>query len=147
MKKLFLLFLMGFVTFQVFAQDSGFGLGIIAGEPTGLSAKVWTTDHTALDAALAWSFVGHGFLRLHSDLLIHRHLIDVDKGRLPVYFGLGAKLGFASNLEFGIRFPLGMAYHFESAPFEVFLEVVPVFSLIPETAVHLDGGIGVRYYF
>jgi hypothetical protein len=25
------------------AQDSGFGLGLILGEPTGLSAKLWTS--------------------------------------------------------------------------------------------------------
>ncbi len=27
----------------VAAQDHGFGLGIIFGEPTGLSAKLWTS--------------------------------------------------------------------------------------------------------
>jgi len=145
--KLVFILLIACISLKAFSQDNGFGLGIIAGEPTGLSAKLWTTEQTALDAALAWSFVGHGFLRLHSDLLIHRHLIDVDMGQLPVYFGLGAKLGFASNLEFGIRFPLGIAYHFESAPFEAFLELVPVFSLIPETAIDMDAGIGIRYYF
>ncbi|MEN8202888.1 MAG: hypothetical protein ABFS28_09855 [Bacteroidota bacterium] len=147
MKKLvFLLFIAG-MSFQAFAQDSGFGLGIIIGEPTGLSAKVWTTEQAALDAAMAWSFVGNGFLRFHSDLLLHRYLIDVDQGKLPVYFGLGAKLVFASDLELGIRIPLGIAYQFESAPFEAFLEVVPVFNLIPQTAVDMDGGIGIRYYF
>jgi len=133
--------------FQANAQDTGFGLGIIAGQPTGLSAKLWTTEYTALDAALAWSFSGSGFIRLHSDLLIHRYLIDVDQGELPVYFGLGVRLGLASELELGIRFPLGIAYQFESAPVEVFLEIVPVFNLIPETRLDMDSGIGVRYYF
>jgi hypothetical protein len=145
-KLLFLMFISG-LSLCVSAQNKGLGLGIIVGEPTGLSAKIWTTEHSALDAAMAWSFVGNGFLRLHSDLLIHRHLIEVDKGSLPVYFGLGAKLGFASDLELGIRFPLGLAYHFESTPFEAFLEVVPIFRLIPQTAIAMDGGIGIRYYF
>jgi hypothetical protein len=145
-KLLFLLFITG-ISIQSIGQDHGFGLGIIVGEPTGLSAKVWTTEYTALDAAMAWSFVGNGFLRLHSDLLFHRYLIEVDQGQLPVYFGLGAKLGFASNLELGIRIPLGIAYQFESAPFEAFLEVVPVFNLLPQTSIGMDGGIGIRYYF
>jgi hypothetical protein len=147
MKKFVFLFFMAGISFQALAQDNGFGLGIIVGEPTGLSAKVWTTEHTALDAAMAWSFVGNGFLRLHSDLLFHRHLIEVKQGQLPVYFGAGAKLGFSSNLELGIRIPLGIAYHFESAPFEAFLELVPVFNLLPKTSIGMDGGIGVRYYF
>jgi hypothetical protein len=147
MKKIVFLFLMAGLSLQVMAQDKGLGLGIIVGEPTGLSAKIWTTESTALDAAMAWSFVGNGFLRLHSDLLFHRHLIEVDRGKLPVYFGGGAKLGFTSNLELGIRIPLGVAYQFESAPFEAFLELVPVFNLLPKTSLGMDGGIGIRYYF
>jgi hypothetical protein len=31
------------------AQDHGFGLGLIFGEPTGLSAKLWTSKDNALD--------------------------------------------------------------------------------------------------
>lgn len=147
MKKFVFLFFMAGISCQALAQDNGFGLGIIVGEPTGLSAKVWTTEYTALDAAMAWSFVGNGFLRLHSDLLFHRYLIEVEQGQLPVYFGAGAKLGFASNLELGIRIPLGIAYQFESVPLEAFLELVPVFNLLPKTSVGMDGGIGIRYYF
>lgn len=147
MKKFFFLCLVTGISIQSIGQDNGFGLGIIVGEPTGLSAKVWTTEYTALDAAMAWSFVGNGFLRVHSDLLFHRYLIEVDRGQLPVYFGLGARLGLASNLELGIRFPLGIAYQFESAPVEAFLEVVPVFNLLPQTSIGMDGGIGIRYYF
>jgi hypothetical protein len=30
------------------AQDHGFGMGIILGEPTGLSAKLWTSSNNAL---------------------------------------------------------------------------------------------------
>ena len=31
----------------------GFGIGLIVGEPTGLSAKKWLSDATAIDAAVA----------------------------------------------------------------------------------------------
>lgn len=147
MKKLLILLFLAGISFQAWAQDEGFGLGILIGEPTGISAKVWTSEYTALDAAMAWSFAEQGFLRLHSDLLFHRYLIDVEQGELPVYFGLGAKLVFASELELGIRFPLGIAYQFDSYPFEAFLEVVPVFNLIPKTQLDMDAGIGFRYYF
>lgn len=147
MKKLVLVLYFVAAFFHAHTQDTGFGLGIIVGAPTGLSAKLWTTEYSAIDAALAWSFAGSGFLSLHSDLLFHKYLIDVDQGSLPVYFGGGAKLVFASNLEFGIRIPLGMAYQFESVPVEAFFELVPVFKLIPETAIDMDAGIGVRYYF
>ena len=51
------------------------------------------------------------------------------------------------HLELGIRIPVGLSYQFESGPFEAFLELVPVFNLLPQTRLDFDGGIGVRYYF
>jgi len=53
------------------AQDRGFGLGIVAGEPTGISLKNWQRRNIALDGALAWSFAGHDFIQLHGDYLSH----------------------------------------------------------------------------
>lgn len=38
------------------AQDHGFGLGIIVGEPTGVSLKTWTGGRTALDLAPSTDF-------------------------------------------------------------------------------------------
>lgn len=128
------------------AQDSGLGIGVMLGEPTGLSAKIWTTRQMALDAGLAWSFSGNGYLRIHSDLLWHREVFEVDAGRLPVYYGIGAKLLLASDLGFGIRVPVGIAYYFDEVPVDIFLELVPGLDLIPGTALDLDLAIGARYF-
>jgi hypothetical protein len=46
-------------------------IGIIIGEPTGLSAKFWTGGRTAADFGVAWSFSGSGSIHLHSDYLLH----------------------------------------------------------------------------
>ena len=120
---------------------------MIIGEPTGLSAKIWTGDHTAVDAALAWSLVGNGYLHLHADMLMHSFVIEVDQGQLPVYFGIGAKLDLASNLGLGVRVPFGMAYLFESVSIDVFVELVPILNLIPATTFSIEGGIGILYFF
>lgn len=37
------------------AQGRNFGLGVVIGAPTGISAKVWTSGTTAVDFALGWS--------------------------------------------------------------------------------------------
>ena len=147
MKKVIFIVFISFISLNVFSQDSGLGLGIIIGEPTGLSAKMWTSEKTAIDAGLAWSFSGSGYMRVHADMLVHNFSIDVDKGQLPVYFGLGAKLLLASDLGLGIRIPVGIAYLFESAPFDIFLEVVPGLDLLPGTAFGIDAAFGVRYFF
>ena len=51
---LFLIFISG--AFQLsFGQAEGFGLGVVLGEPTGISFKSWTSAHGAFDGAVAWS--------------------------------------------------------------------------------------------
>lgn len=147
MKKVILLTCLFFLSLSVLSQSSGIGLGVIIGEPTGLSAKMWTSEKTALDAALAWSLVGNGYIHLHADMLMHSFAIEVDQGQLPVYFGIGAKLDLASNLGLGVRVPFGMAYLFESAPIDIFIELVPILNLIPATTFSIEGGIGIRYFF
>jgi len=42
------------------AQERGFGLGVIIGEPTGISAKLWTSPVNAFDFGLGWSIGGIG---------------------------------------------------------------------------------------
>ena len=94
MKKFILFAFLTLFSVGMYAQDNGLGLGVVFGEPTGLSGKVWTSERTAVDAAVAWSFVGAGWLHIHTDFLIHNFdIIDVSKGSLPLYFGVGAYLG------------------------------------------------------
>ncbi len=148
MKKLILIAVVALFSAGVFAQGSGLGLGIIFGEPTGLSAKMWTGEKTALDAAVAWSFVGEGWLHIHADFLMHNYdLLSVSQGALPVYYGLGAYVGLSSDLGLGLRVPVGLAYQFDGAPVDVFAEIVPGLGLLPSITFYIGGGIGVRYYF
>ncbi|TFH27347.1 MAG: hypothetical protein E4H10_04165 [Bacteroidia bacterium] len=148
MKKLILIAFVALFSIGVRAQNSGFGLGVVFGEPTGLSAKMWTSERTALDAAVAWSFVDYGWLYLQADFLVHNFdLISVSEGSLPVYFGVGAYVGLSSDFGLGARVPVGIAYHFEGTPVEVFAELVPGLALLPEIRLNFGGGLGARYYF
>jgi hypothetical protein len=148
MKKLILLSIVALFSLGVFAQDKGLGLGLVFGEPTGLSAKLWTSERTAIDAAVAWHFSGKGWFQMQSDFLIHNYeLLTVSKGALPVYFGGGAYIAFSSELGLGIRVPFGLAYQFEGAPVDIFAEIAPGLSLLPDLDFYFGGGIGVRYFF
>jgi hypothetical protein len=131
------------------AQEYPAGLGIIVGEPTGLSAKFWLGGNTAFDAAAAWSFVDEGAMHLHGDFLSHAFsLFDVESGALPVYYGIGARVKFNDNdARVGLRVPLGLAYIFEGAGADLFVEVAPILDVAPETEVRVNGAAGVRYYF
>jgi hypothetical protein len=130
------------------SQNESFGLGILVGEPTGITAKYWLSQTTALDGAFAWSFSHSGSLYLHADYLNHHFdIIDIPDGRMPIYYGVGAKLVFASEGIFGVHAPIGMAYLFEDAPLEIFIEIRPGLNILPSLSFDISGGIGVRYYF
>ncbi len=130
------------------AQDHGFGLGIIVGEPTGVSLKTWMGSRNALDFAVAWSFGSHDALHLHIDYLFHNfNLFDVDKGDLVLYYGVGGRLKAEEKARFGVRIPIGISYFFGKDPIEIFFELGPILDLAPATDFYMTGGIGIRYFF
>ena len=129
-------------------SQGNFGMGVILGEPTGVSAKLWLTDRTAIDAAAAWSFSHEAALHLHADYLLHNFdLITVEQGRLPVHFGIGGRVKFEDDSRFGIRIPVGLTYIFDGAPIDIFFEVVPILDLVPDTDFDLNAAIGARFFF
>ncbi len=152
MKKaiVILILLTGFSTYSVNAQGTGnnTGVGAILGDPTGVSLAHWTSDNRAFSAGAAWYLRGEESLHLHVDYLFYRFdLIQPARGALPLYFGLGGRVRFDHDDNFGVRFPLGMAYHFDDHPLELFLEIAPVLELVPGTKITGNSGIGIRYYF
>ena len=142
---LFLLMMVG----TSIAQSSGLGLGLILGEPTGISMKYWTGRTTAIDGAVAWSIGKYSGTHLHGDYLWHIfNLINIRRGKLPFYYGVGARLGLGGKENrVGIRGVAGLAYLLADLPLDVFLEIAPVFDLSPKTDLDLNAAIGIRYFF
>lgn len=145
MKKFWILLL----AFLPILTQARTGLGIIIGEPTGLSLKVWKGS-TALDAALAYDFEdNHEKLHLHSDFLFQfKDPLGTGIPNFWFYTGIGPTLNFPHEDDFslGARIPLGM----EGFPHErinLFLEVVPVLQLVESTDFDLEAGVGIRFVF
>jgi hypothetical protein len=133
------------------AQEGQFGLGVIAGEPTGPCFKLWTSQHTAIDGAAAWSFAKNAGIHLHADYLVHvSDLAEVESGRLLLYYGIGGRIRFADgdrDDNIGIRIPVGLAYLVEDVSLDVFFEIVPILDLVPDTDLDFNAALGVRYFF
>jgi len=128
----------------------GFGLGIMVGEPTGVNFKNWTGSKTAFVGGAAWSFTDNGSFAFHLDYVFHNFdWISVEKGRLPVYFGIGGriKLQDVGDDSIGARIPVGLDYLLADAPLDFFVEVVPVLDLAPKTEFNLNAAIGGRFFF
>lgn len=135
---------------RVEAGGGNFGLGITVGEPTGISGKFFVSNMNAIQGAVAWSFSGDTDFHLQLDYLYHfESLIKVKSGKAPVYAGLGGRVKFRENKDnqIGLRIPVGVAYHFAAAPFDVFVEIVPILELAPDTEFSMEGALGGRFYF
>jgi len=148
--KLTILFALFILIFPQFPQASekGLGVGVIIGEPTGISFKKWVGQKHAFDGAIAWSFGKEDALHLHADYLFHvPKAIRLDRSTIPVYYGIGARLKFQDESRFGIRFPLGINFYIAEAPIDIFFEIVPILNLAPKTDLDLNAALGIRYYF
>ncbi|HLA99887.1 MAG TPA: hypothetical protein VJO14_00750, partial [Bacteroidota bacterium] len=66
------------------AQQKGFGLGVVLGEPTGFSFKGWIDSRSAIDAGLAWSFLHETTFHVHVDYLMHTGELT-KRAEMPAY--------------------------------------------------------------
>ena len=139
-------------------QAGDLGVGVMLGEPSGVSAKQWLSETEAIAGGVAWSIAGHDAMQVHADYLIHRFdvtRIDESDGRLPVYFGIGARFklghdegrGKDDDARLGIRVPVGMTFLFAHAPFDAFAEIAPIVDLVPEADLGISIAFGGRFYF
>jgi len=133
-------------------SQSKFGLGIIVGEPTGISGKYFVNKDNAIDGAIAWSFNEYGSMHIHGDYLFHFY--DVFTKEVPLYVGVGGRIKFkntgeadGNDTKFGARIPVGIAYMPPKAPIDLFVEVVPMLDLTPSTEFTFNAAVGIRYWF
>jgi hypothetical protein len=132
------------------AQQKDFGLGVILGEPTGISAKFWLSPGTALDFGLGYSFTSsNSVFDLYADYVFHdSHLIRSTENFI-VYYGPGARLKIKEDADsrLGVRGVIGILWIPHGSSFDLFVEIAPILDIIPATKFDFSGGIGGRYFF
>jgi len=139
------------------ADKGTLGVGIILGEPTGITAKLYIKDDQAIQAAVGSAFIGGG-LQLHADYVFHPYILQTRPSFvLPVYFGPGVRLIDYTNgrdnssFAIGARVVGGLLFDFKAVPLDAFIEVAGVleyeFRDGAGAAIKLNAGAGVRYYF
>lgn len=130
-----------------FAKKTGLGLSL--GNPTGLNGKYWLNGEHAIDAGVGMSLGGNSDVSIHSDYLLHKESAFYfnDVHPLDLYFGLGARMEFADEIEFGARVPVGLVHNVEDGSSDIFVEVAPIIDFIGRTGVELHWLTGARYYF
>lgn len=149
MKTLLFLFIIFIFSYSLLKPQSKFGLGIIVGEPTGISGKLHLNNTSSVDGAVGWSYYKYGALHIHADYLSNiTRLTD----EVPFYLGVGGRIKIKNeekqeDTKLAIRIPVGLAFEPSSLPIDVFVEVVPMLDLVPSSEFSFNAAVGVRYYF
>jgi hypothetical protein len=143
------------------AGDRDFGLGFMVGEPTGISAKLWTSSVNAFDFGLGWSiggdrigsykgyYDGGSRVHFHMDYLWHSFEAIHSSERFPLYYGIGGRInsGAGYDASAAVRGVFGIAWLPHNTPIDVFLELVPSLQLTSSTGFGMDAAVGARYFF
>jgi hypothetical protein len=140
-------------------EKGTFGVGLVIGEPTGISMKLYLKDDQAIQGAIGSAFVGGG-IQAHADYVFHPWILeDRESFTLPVYLGPGLRVidydkgrGGNSYVAVGVRGVIGILFDFKSVPLDAFVEVAGVgeygfSSSQGGFGLALNAGAGVRYYF
>lgn len=152
-----------------YRTDKVFGLGLMIGSPSGLTAKYFLGEPIALQFGLGSSHYGHhdhdgrdhghyrnDGLHLHGDVLWHPVvLLENPTLQLPFYVGVGAQVRSHDDYDdhdghshLGARVPFGVALDFNRVPIDVFFELAFALEIIgPDSHSYVTGSLGARYYF
>lgn len=145
-------------------QGKDLGLGIVLGDPTGLTLKGWLGSDNAISGHLAYDFDAEA-LGLYVDYHFVFDAFNIRSSTidLPLYVGIGGKL-FAwddncdeernrgrcnddSDFALGVRIPVGLALLLKKAPLEFFAELAVGLRVFPSTDGDIDAALGARFYF
>ncbi|HUQ06797.1 MAG TPA: hypothetical protein VM261_30045 [Kofleriaceae bacterium] len=153
-----------------FVANKTFGIGLELGEPSGLNGKYFASPNVALDFGLgaiySHYYYGDG-VHLYGDVLFHPvSLASNPSFELPFYVGVGLRywefdycymdLCTYDGATFGIRIPFGLAVDFNSAPLDLFFQLVPVIDFVDEDYYDrfgnrrhtgIDASLGLRFWF
>ena len=143
-------------TAPVFADRAGDqGVGLMLGNPSGFTYKFWLDNNMAIDGGagvdnsaldLQATFLWHNFswANKFQDSFIKN---ITDNGDFPFYIGVGPRILFKDNTEFGVRVPFGLSFLPHNTTWEFYGELAPVVRFTPDTGMNFDFGVGARYYF
>lgn len=125
------------------------GLGLMVGEPSGISFAYHLTSGNKLAGSVGWSFDGEDQFNVTLDntFAVQEDVFNTE--RLDWYLGLGGRFKMRDENKdlWGVRFPIGLAYRLEGERAEFFAEGVPIFDVLPSSDFGFNASLGFRFYF
>lgn len=139
------------------AHAGDLGLGVILGSPTGLAFKYQAARRSAFAAHAGWSIIDNPGVHVTADYqYLFPMVFETEEGTtvddLTLYVAAGGRFRFkkieaTDDTEFHLGLRIGGGAEYRLDRFGIFLEIVPVVDLVPETDFDLEGGLGFLFYF
>ncbi len=124
------------------------GIGFQAGQPTGLSIKIYKPGGLSPDFLAAWDLDDFFFLSI---IGIKENGLD-NQHQFHFFYGPGAFIGirdwpreYEDEVVIGFTGAIGLNVLIEKL--EIFIQATPRLALIERTDFDMGGGAGMRYYF
>ena len=127
-----------------------FGLGLVLGTPTGLSAEYFIDRANSLHLTLGLDALEGQRLYLSLNWRGYlASLVDGRRVRLPIYVGLGGYVADQELNSFGVRAPLGFSIDFRRNPLNLFFELGAALELTGDESLsaRIGGAFGFHFYF
>src|SRR5687768_11945721 len=108
------------------SEKGTLGLGIIIGEPTGITGKLYLQDDQAVQVAVGGSFIADAW-QLSGEYVLHPWILqDRDTFVLPVYIGPGLRFmrynegrdSDNAHYALGLRAVVGLLFDFKNVPLD-----------------------------
>lgn len=145
---LFILFTFSF--FTSLAQENRFGVGVMAGVPTGINSRIYFSEMNALDVGVGFAFAGKNEkAHLYFDHVWNNKNPLHDDSPFSIFYGIGGRVKTfdIGDNSFAARIIGGVNLNPQDSRFEFFLEAVPTIEAIPNSKFDFDGAVGLRYFF
>ncbi|NIA18572.1 MAG: hypothetical protein GWO85_00580 [Simkaniaceae bacterium] len=119
---------------------------------TGLLGQLMQNNYSAIDASISWGLGEKGYLCVHADKITYLNQgLHIKNEFFPLYYGFGGMVEFKknayTNTNLFTRLPFGITFKLRKNPVRIFVEVVPMVSLVPNMQYNITTGVGLRYSF
>jgi hypothetical protein len=132
------------------AQEYKSSVGIRLGTSINASYKIFIEENQAIEAIAGISRVGGNSLGTIGGLYQVQSQLTNKVNNLDWYIGAGGFYRFANeniNSNLLISTVIGLEYTFETAPINLFIDILPYYNVLDKVEFDADASLGVRYIF
>ncbi len=133
---------------SVRGEGGPLGLGVLLGDPFGISGKYYVFDNQAIVGGVGYGYSEEDGFQTQFDYVWHPHVIgERENLKFSWYLGLGAALLIGDDSALNMRFPVGFQTALTNQSLDFFIEAVPGLELIDDPDFAIDFAAGTRFYF